>query len=168
MTALPPPQATAAGRERHGPPPTILLVDDHEPSLRALARLLRRVGYTVQEARSVAAARGIMAEGPPDVLISDLELTDGDGCDLLREILSAFPHTCGIALSGYDGTACEDRCRQAGFRLLLSKPVTLETVIAAIESCPARDRVTAAAKSASGPQSTPSTRASTDFATYHS
>jgi len=66
-------------------PLTILLVEDHKDSLVAMSRLLRHEGYLVTAAGgladAVSAAAGI---GEIDVLVSDMTLGDGNGCDLLR------------------------------------------------------------------------------------
>jgi CheY-like chemotaxis protein len=76
------------------------------------------------------------------VVVSDIELGDGSGLDLMRR-LRALRELPGIALSGY---ATKDDIRQsldAGFSLHLAKPVafnTLETAIeevAALRNCPA-------------------------------
>ena len=118
-------------------PRSILVVDDHPASLRALSRLLFRFGFRAREAATFAEARRMATEEAPDVLISDLQLPDGDGCDLVRTLLATSPQLRAIALSGYDSDADKERCRRAGFQLLLSKPVVLERLLAAVEPGPA-------------------------------
>src|SRR5688572_24569589 len=114
----------------------ILVVDDHHASLRSLARLLLRSGHYVREASTVAQACQLAAEQAPAVLVTDLELTDGNGCDLFRRLATQFPSLCGIAVSGYDSTSHKERCKQAGFQLLLVKPFHFEQLLTAIEACP--------------------------------
>src|SRR5690606_17572024 len=61
----------------------LLLVEDHEPTLRVLARLLVRDGHQVVPARTVAEALEAAETNLFDVLVSDLGLPDGTGCGLM-------------------------------------------------------------------------------------
>src|SRR4051812_19166502 len=100
----------------------ILLVDDHDDSARALARLLVMSGYNVLTATSVAGARLLCDANRFDLLISDIGLPDGTGYELMRE-LNASRGLKGIAVSGY---AMEDDVAEgvaAGFVAHLVKPV---------------------------------------------
>lgn len=112
----------------------LLLVDDHTDSLNALARLFQLDGYSVRQAGTVAEAFRLALAAPPDVLVSDLELTDGDGCQLLRRLRELYPYVRGIALTGYDVEEYEDQCRDAGFEAVLTKPADFEQIAAAIEA----------------------------------
>jgi two-component system KDP operon response regulator KdpE len=63
----------------------ILIVDD-EPAIRRLLRAgLATQGYEIAEAGSLAEARTVLAKAPPDLVILDLGLPDGNGLDLLVE-----------------------------------------------------------------------------------
>jgi CheY-like chemotaxis protein len=78
----------------------LLLVEDHAETLQTFARILRRKGFEVQEATTVAEA--ITVSRPGDLLLSDIGLPDGDGRDLMRQLgARGIP---GIAISGF-GTA---------------------------------------------------------------
>ena len=69
--------------------PRVLVVDD-EPDLRNLYELsLVREGYQILAAGSVAEARALMAEQSFDVLITDMNLPDGQGLELLHDIARA-------------------------------------------------------------------------------
>src|SRR4051812_28696629 len=103
----------------------ILLVDDHDDTARALARLLGLSGYDVQTATTVAGAIELCDAHRFDLLISDIGLPDGSGYDLMRELTRRGIPT-GIAVSGYeDDTAAG---RDAGFVAHLVKPVAFETL----------------------------------------
>ena len=71
-------------------PRHVLLVDD-EPHVPLVVRpLLEGLGFTVETARSLAAARRALAATPvPDCILLDLHLPDGSGLDLLRELREA-------------------------------------------------------------------------------
>jgi CheY-like chemotaxis protein len=115
------------------PTQRILIVDDDAQSLTALGRLLRGVGHDVREAQSVAEAFRLALSDAPQLLVSDLELTDGDGCELLRRLRAIHPLVRAVAVSGFVGDPYDRRCRDAGFESLLAKPVLFEQVIAAID-----------------------------------
>ena len=57
-------------------------MEDHEPTLTVLRRLLLRDGYEVTTATSVATALAAAEVGQFDIVISDLGLPDGTGIEL--------------------------------------------------------------------------------------
>ena len=113
----------------------ILLVDDHQDTCLGMKLLLRRRGHDVTIGHSVAdgvaAVEG--AEQPFDLLISDLGLPDGSGCDLMETLRKrADGGPPGIALSGYGMESDLARTAEAGFQEHLVKPVNFERLDAAI------------------------------------
>lgn len=102
----------------------ILLVDDHEDTNRAMKRLLERFGYSVETATSVTSALAVSTQREFDVLISDIGLPDGSGCDLMRELL-AKRNIKGVALSGFGMDDDIRASREAGFVEHLTKPVNV-------------------------------------------
>ncbi len=65
------------------PSPRALVVDDDPGFLLGLAELVRREGFTVAAAETLAEAREQIDASPPDILLVDLNLPDGSGLDLL-------------------------------------------------------------------------------------
>ncbi len=135
------------GGPRLSRPLHVLLVEDHADTADAMADLLRVAGHQVTVAGSVeealaaaeaAASEAAAAEaaepangGPFDLVVSDLGLPDGNGCDLMRELAGRYGLR-GIALSGY---GMDDDVRQsleAGFERHLTKPVDMRTLESAI------------------------------------
>lgn len=115
----------------------VLLVEDHQATRAALAVLLKRRGCTVTSAASVAEAREHAAEKDFDLLISDLGLPDGDGCDLMAELHKRHAGLLGIAITGFGMENDIVRSREAGFREHLTKPISISSLERAF------DRVTA-------------------------
>jgi len=111
----------------------ILLVDDHQDTLRMLQRLLTRRGFQVTAAASAAEAREKLPDKSFDLLISDLGLPDCSGLDFLREIRKTNDLPA-IALSGYGMEADLANSRKAGFHAHLTKPVDFEELIRVIGS----------------------------------
>jgi DNA-binding NarL/FixJ family response regulator len=101
---------------------TVLVVDD-DPEFRELAgRLLAASGMTVVgEADSVAAALEAAARLKPSAVLVDVELPDGDGITLARQ-LAALPWRPRVVLTSIDGEiTTTDEARQAGARAFVNK-----------------------------------------------
>ena len=64
----------------------VLVVDDEPQFLRALATNLRGAGYEVETAATAAEALSAAALHPPDAVVLDLLLPDGNGRDVCREL----------------------------------------------------------------------------------
>jgi PAS domain S-box-containing protein len=120
----------------------VLLVEDHEPTLRVLERLLRQIGHRVTGTTSVASALAAAARDAFDLIISDLGLPDGSGLDVIRRLRDGAAARRAIALTGYGMDADVAASRAAGFAEHLTKPVDLAQLEAAI------DRTMRAVKSA--------------------
>jgi len=110
----------------------ILLVEDHEPTLEVLSRLLTRAGHQIIPAQSVEAAKKAASNGAYDMLISDLGLPDGTGLDLIAALREDRPNLPAIALSGYGMEDDLRRTREAGFAAHLVKPVDFDQLRAAL------------------------------------
>ncbi len=80
--------------------PVILVVDDDPPIRRALQRLFVREGYRVIEASGPPEALKIAQATPPDLVISDYVMPDGNGLDLLVEIRKRYPHMVRMIMTG--------------------------------------------------------------------
>lgn len=78
----------------------ILLVDDEEELLQTTADVLTREGYVVQTARDGFEALAVLRGGQPEILISDLNLPNMSGFELLAVIRKRFP---GIGVIAYSG-----------------------------------------------------------------
>jgi PAS domain S-box-containing protein len=102
----------------------ILLVEDHASTLQALSTLLRRSGYEIAEATTVAEALAQAAAHAFDLVISDLGLPDGTGIQLMDQ-LRKHHGLRGIALTGYGMEEDVARARAAGFVAHLIKPVQI-------------------------------------------
>ncbi len=82
----------------------VLVVDDEPSILRMTCRLLGHKGlYEVVSASGPAQALEIIKNGCLiDIVVSDVEMPDMRGPDLLREIGKVSPTTAGILISGLD------------------------------------------------------------------
>jgi CheY-like chemotaxis protein len=102
----------------------ILLVEDDAPTHVAMAQILRKRGCEVTVAASAAAALIAAGQKRFDLVISDLGLPDGDGCELMRMLRQKYGLQ-GLATSGFGTEADIARAKQAGFHAHLTKPITI-------------------------------------------
>ena len=126
------PVCIAPGSEGPEQPPAasghtrkILLVDDHADTLRTMACILKKWGYTVKTADSVKSALERAATESFDILVSDIGLPDGSGLQIMREVRERHGIR-GCAISGYGMDEDLRESREAGFDAHLVKPVNFQ------------------------------------------
>jgi len=108
---------------------TVLVVDD-EHSLRLLCRInLELDGHVVHEAATLAEARELIEQEPPDVILLDLHVGVEDGLDLLDEVEALDLPVRVVLLSGTSDVSAELRSRVSG---VLGKPFELGRLAAAV------------------------------------
>ena len=66
--------------------PRILVVEDEPAISEPLAENLEREGFDTEVAGTIGAARAAMERRPPDLILLDVMLPDGDGRDLARDV----------------------------------------------------------------------------------
>ena len=103
-------------------PLRIFVVEDHKDTLEALQFYLEQLGHIVLFARSKAQALKEIPRSNCQVLISDINLPDGNGWELMREIENSRP-SYAIALSGYGMKADRAMSAEVGFRHHVVKPI---------------------------------------------
>jgi CheY-like chemotaxis protein len=116
----------------------ILLVEDHVPSRQALVSILRRRKFNVLESASVGEALSLAKLHKIALVISDIELPDGSGFGLMKELQQHYGLK-GIAVTGVSLAGDRVRGRAAGFMFHLKKPINvreLENAILAILAQP--------------------------------
>jgi signal transduction histidine kinase/CheY-like chemotaxis protein len=114
-------------------PITILLVEDNPDSLRALSMSLSQLGYEVRPANSLKTALAAAENGGYDLILSDFELGDGTGLDLLHSI-GPGRTVPAIALTGYGSEEDRQMCLEAGFEAHLIKPIEIRKLDEAIRT----------------------------------
>jgi CheY-like chemotaxis protein len=104
-------------------PLNILLVEDHLDTAVVTERLLRRDGHVVRRADTLADARRLCGEEHFDLMVTNLQLPDGDTWELLRdgEPCRRIP---AIIYSAHGSEEHIAQSRAAGFLAHLVKPVS--------------------------------------------
>jgi PAS domain S-box-containing protein len=109
----------------------ILLVED-EPGVRELAlRILRQNNYTVTAAATVGDALKLHAEAAEafDLLLSDVVLPDGNGLDLVEQLLARQPGLRVVMASGYTDERSRWPAIQARGLRFIPKPYPVATLL---------------------------------------
>lgn len=120
-----------------GPPARVLHVEDDESNALLVRRALEQhSGVVVRSVGSVAEAGREIWPVPPALVLLDLDLPDGSGLDLLRE-LRARPETAGTPVIVVTADATEvtrRRVLEEGADDLLTKPLDLQRLLRVIKS----------------------------------
>jgi DNA-binding NarL/FixJ family response regulator len=101
---------------------SVLVVDDDADFRKLARRLLAASGLTVVgEADSVAAALAAATRLEPSAVLVDVELPDGDGIMLARELAALSWHPRVVLTSINGDIAGIDEARSAGARAFVNK-----------------------------------------------
>ena len=108
------------GKSQNG---AVLLVDDEQNVLRALARLLRRDGYQIFTASTFHDAFEILGTQNIHVVMSDHRMPEGKGTEFLSRVKATHPRTIRLILSGYaDVGAVTEAINGGAVYRFLTKP----------------------------------------------
>ena len=109
----------------------VLLVEDNQETLRYLTLILQKRNYNVVPVDRLSAALAAAGEAQFDLLISDIELPDGTGLELMHG-LGGGRTLPGIAISGFGSEEDLQQSAGAGFAEHLTKPIDLNRLESAI------------------------------------
>ena len=108
----------------------MLIVEDNELVTGALRILFEETGRRVTVAHTVAEGIEAGESDPPDLLLLDLSLPDGDGLEVARSLRTrGVRPKATVAITGRDDPASIDRCTAAGCTAVLVKPVATRELL---------------------------------------
>lgn len=99
-----------------------LLVEDDALSADALSALLEDAGFSATHAPSLQVARSLF-DPPPDLVVLDLGLPDGDGLDLIEPLAALNPRPAILVLTGENRLERAVLAMQRGAADYLTKPL---------------------------------------------
>ena len=102
--------------------PRILVVDDERSMRELLAIVLRREGYEVLLADNGQAAIDLLGRESVDVLISDINMPDMSGVEVLRAAKKVDQDILGIMITAFASTETAVEAMRLGACDYLSKP----------------------------------------------
>ncbi|MBO6934403.1 MAG: response regulator [Deltaproteobacteria bacterium] len=113
----------------------VLIVEDDGRQLSALSRLvsMRRRDLTVLTARHGADALEVLEAGAIDFVLTDLQMPEMDGFELLAWIASNRPHMGVIAMTAYPDVISDGRMRELGGIECFTKPLDVGTILERID-----------------------------------
>jgi two-component system KDP operon response regulator KdpE len=111
----------------------VLVVDDEPQILRALRTTLRGAGYEVETAETAEGALTAAAAHPPEAVILDLVLPDGDGTDVCRE-LRTWSDAPVIVLSAVGEERQKIAALDAGADDYVTKPFSVDELLARLRA----------------------------------
>jgi len=127
----------AEGQERKSRRYTILLVDDEESDRIPTRKVLEEAGYTVLEADTFQDAFGRFESHRDsiDLVVADISLPDGNGCELTLSMRDQKPDLRVLFISGHVGA---EVCRYYGLDVtdlhFLRKPFAPEDLSLRVEA----------------------------------
>ena len=114
----------------------VLVVDDEIDSRNFLAFMFEEYGAVATAVGSVDAALAVLEQLKPDILISDIGMSEQDGYTLIAKLRSLEPEKGGnipaIALTAYSREEDRLQALSAGFQQHLSKPIDPSKLIAVV------------------------------------
>ena len=113
--------------------PRVLVVDDEPQIVRGLKIILRSAGYAVEAAENKADALALLAARPPDALVLDLVLPDGEGVEVCRAVRqwSRLPI---VVLSAVGDEREKVRALDAGADDYVTKPFGTDELLARLRA----------------------------------
>ena len=111
----------------------VLLVEDDLVSASALQAILVRRGYQVVHAATVAQAMASLGPPPPDTVILDLMLPDGDGAAVLAHLRAANAPCRVIVTSAVHDTSRLEAVQALAPDVMLQKPIDLVGLFRALK-----------------------------------
>lgn len=108
------------------PKKIIYLLDDEVITVRRLMQALHKDGYELEGFVTAAEAIARISERPPDLLITDVRLTDATGLAVLQQVKRLAPQTVVVLMTGYASINQAVQAIKIGAFNYLAKPFRLE------------------------------------------
>lgn len=108
--------------------PRVLVVDDERSMQEFLEILLRKEGYEVATAGDVASALVALESDDFDLVISDIQMPDRSGLDLLRAIRQAQPEVIVLMITAFATTETAIAAMKEGAYDYITKPFKVDEI----------------------------------------
>jgi len=111
----------------------ILIVDDDPIILGSLGEFLRLEGYEVEQAANSRQALQALEKRPFHLVLTDINMPDTDGFELLRIIKQRYPDTAVVIITGYGTIESAVEAIKMGAYDYLTKPINDDETRLAVE-----------------------------------
>jgi two-component system response regulator AtoC len=113
----------------------LLIVEDEVLFARAVMRRLQKAGYECAHVESLQDARAIAKQFSPDIVLLDMRLPDGNGLDLLAELVTK--NTAVIVMTAHGEVSDAVTAIKQGAVDYLKKPIDLEELLLSVQKAEA-------------------------------
>ena len=109
----------------------ILLVDDEKNFLLSLADMLKvsENNFSIETAGNGKEASTIIDSGNIDLVVTDLNMPEMDGFELMAHISQVYPETPVIAMTAYGTPEMESRLSNMGAFQYIEKPIDFDSLL---------------------------------------
>ena len=112
---------------------SILVIDDDRIILDSLSEFLSLEGFQTAGAETLAEALNLLRQRSFSLVLTDVNLPDGDGLDLLDIIKKEFPQTVAIVITGYGTIDSAVKAIKRGAYDYLTKPIVDDELRLAVD-----------------------------------
>ena len=113
----------------------ILLIDDDDAVLTVTADVLRQGGHTVATAPDAKTGLALHRAGQPDLIITDINMPEMDGIELIMTLRHTAPRPRVIAISGgyrFSESLFLPVAQRLGVQRTLAKPIRADELLQAV------------------------------------
>ena len=119
----------------------IVVVDDEMMIRKALETQLRNKRYSVASTGDLKGARKILARDSFDLVFLDLRLPDGEGTDLLEEIVTKTDGPMVVMMTGFGSVESAVSCMQMGAFDYVVKPFSFDQIEVVVDKVASFDKM---------------------------
>ena len=119
----------------------IVVVDDELMIRKSLETQLRNKRYSVASASNLKGARKILGRDSFDLVFLDLRLPDGEGTDLLEEIVAKPDGPMVVMMTGYGSVESAVTCMQMGAFDYVVKPFSFDQIEVVVDKVASFDKM---------------------------
>jgi len=112
---------------------SILIIDDDKSMLELTEFHLQAHGYKATSVETGEQALKLVANAPFDVVLTDLQLPDLDGIEVVKRVKEISPDTEIVMISGHGSVSAAVDATKAGAFYFVEKPVEFEELMVLIE-----------------------------------
>lgn len=112
---------------------SILIVDDEEIIRESLSFILTKEGYRIREAANGRIALEILREDSIDLVLTDLEMPEMKGIELLEQVTRYSPETLVVIITAYGSIDTAIAALRKGAVDYILKPVEFDELLVKVE-----------------------------------
>jgi len=114
----------------------VLIVDDDPEIRQTIKTILNAIGYRVTEVDGANAAIAAIEREPPDAILTDIHMAEGDGLGLINAVRDGGMNIPIVAMSGGGGLSGADNlevARKLGAAAIVDKPFRASHLAEAVD-----------------------------------